>query len=608
MSSPTKTSDWQLYKRLLGYAWPFRWAFVLSFIGFMLFAAMDVLAADIMQFLIDSLGGGVDLAKKTGIIVGVLDHFITLKQGDLSQARILIPIILICLSITRAFGNVLGNFLMRYVGANIIHKLRCEIFEHLALAPIDHIDSQSQGKLISRITFNVTQITSAVSNGLTVMFRDGLLVIFMFSYLIYINWKLTLTFIIVAPFIAIIISYVSRRFRRLSKRLQDSMGDITHVVSEAVSSSREIRIYGAQKSEIKRFFDASHYSLKQQLKIAFTDSAFSPTIQILLTVAISILIWLGLSSSVVQSMTPGLFVTYLVAAGAVGKPLRQLTQVLNVIQKALAAAQDIFQQLDTPIEEELGEQTLDSVKGDIVFDGVSFTYPTQQEKTLNNVSFSIPAGQMVALVGASGGGKSTIASLIPRFYNIEEGEIRLDNTPVQSLSLANLRSHIAIVSQNVVLLNDTIFNNIAYGQMREATAEQVLAAAKQANAHEFISDLENGYDTMVGDNGLRLSGGQRQRLAIARAILKDASVLILDEATSALDNESERYIQQSMIDVAKGRTTLVIAHRLSTIEQADLILVVDQGEIVEQGTHSQLLAQNGKYAQLHQESNGQLDG
>lgn len=336
--------------------------------------------------------------------------------------------------------------------------------------------------------------------------------------------------------------------------------------------------------------------------MSLTDSAFSPTVQILLTMSIAVLIWLGLSSDIVTALSPGLFVTYLIAAGAIGKPLRQLTQVLNIVQKALAAAQDIFEQLDSPKEPELGTEVLNDVKGQITFDNVSFTYPGQDLPTLKNISFTINPGEMVALVGGSGGGKSTIASLVPRFYNVEQGQVLIDGQPISQFTLASVRKQIALVSQQVVLLNDSIFNNIAYGQMRSASRADVIKAAERANARGFIEQMEHGFETQVGDNGLRLSGGQRQRIAIARAILNNAPILVLDEATSALDNESERVVQASMMDMAKGRSTLVIAHRLSTIERADKILVLDKGEIVEQGTHSELLAKNGYYAELHHDT------
>ena len=604
MSSTNPVSDWQMYRRLLQYLWPLRMPFLVSLLGFMLYASMDVLAADLMQYLIDSMGGSspLDAAKKTGIISTLLSRYAGLDSEHADISRTIIPIIIILLAVIRGIGAYLGGFFVSYVGSTIVDTLRCQIFAHMATLPISYIESHASGRLVSRITFNVTQVTGAVTDAVKTLFREGLTVAFLFGYLLYINWQLTLTFIVVAPLIALIVNLVSKRFRKISKRLQNSMGDVTHVVSEAVNGSREMRIYGGQAEEIKRFNKVSAYTRKQQLKMASTNAAFSPVIQVLLTLSLSTLVWIGLNSKILQSMSPGLFVSYLIAAGVIGKPIRQLTGILNSIQKALAAAQDLFELLDEKPEAEIGNAELAHVNGEIRFDRVHFSYPGQQEETLKGISFVANPGEMIALVGASGGGKSTLVSLIPRFHNLDSGQILIDGQPIDALSLASLRRSIALVSQNVVLMNDTVYNNIAYGEMKNSSEEAVHQAARLAHAHEFIRELEQGYQTMIGDNGVRLSGGQRQRIAIARAILKNAPILILDEATSALDNESERLIQAALNDVIKGRTTFVIAHRLSTIERADRILVIDQGQIAESGTHQELLAKQGRYAELHNAS------
>lgn len=593
--------DVLLYKRLVSYIYPYRWIFAFSIFGFMMFAALDVLAADLMQYIIDSMGGTplVKTEHKTGIITSFLQTYLHIDTSDNQLARTVIPLLLVFLAVIRGLGSLIGNYFMKYVGSHVVYDLRQLMFEQMMRLPASYILARSSGSLINRITYSAGQITAAVTSALTVLFREGLTVIFLFSYLIYINWKLTLTFLAVAPIIALIVSTVSRRFRRLSKKMQHSMGDVTHVVSEAVTGNRDMRIYGAQQSENERFQQVNKKTLGQQMKIALADAAFSPVIQILLSTAIAFLIWLGMSPSIVSSMSPGLFVSYLVAAGVIGKPLRQLTEVINTIQKALAAAEEVFATLDEPAEVETGTQTIERIKGDLRFENVVFRYPGTQEDTLKGLNFEVKAGQMVALVGASGGGKSTIASLIPRFFDVTSGEIYLDDVPMSDVTLASLRKQIAFVSQNVVLMNDTVRKNIAYGELAGASDEDIRMAAKLANAHEFIEKMDQGYDTVIGDNGLRLSGGQRQRIVIARAILKKAPILIMDEATSALDNESERLIQAAMHNIAGQCTSIVIAHRLSTIERADLILVIDSGQIVERGTHKELLALNGRYAQLH---------
>ena len=427
-------TDWQLYKRLISYVWPLRWAFVLSFIGFAIFAAMDVLAVDLLQYLIDALGGESPLPQqeKTGITSKLLDHFIDFRPADMSQVQILIPLLMITVSLVRAVGNFTGNFFMKYVGNKVVNQLRLELFTHMTHLPMAYISSKNNGQLISRITFNVEQVTGAVTNALTILFREGMIVLLLLSYLIWINYQLMLTFLTVAPIIGLIVNVVSKRFRRISRRIQNSMGDITHVVSEAVNGSQDMRIYGGQQADNQRFYNVCDYSLKQRLKMAFTDSIFSPTIQVLLTSAIALLIYVGINSNSIKSMSPGLFITFLVAAGTIGKPMKQLTSVVGIIQKALAAAQDIFVQLDTAIEEQSGDLALENAQGEVTFKDVHFSYPGQNEETLKGITFTAKAGEMVALVGPSGGGKSTLAGLVPRFYNIENGHILLDGKDINN--------------------------------------------------------------------------------------------------------------------------------------------------------------------------------
>jgi len=465
--------------------------------------------------------------------------------------------------------------------------------------PSRYFDTSMSGHLVSRVTFHVAQVTHAATSSLKVIIREGALVIGLICYLFYINWRLAGIFIIVLPFIGLVVSTVSKRFRLLSRRIQSSIGDVTHVTQEVVSGYREMHLYGGVKYERKRMDSASKYTRRQHMKMAVAEGVSSPVIQMLVAMALSLLMWLALDPKVLADMSGGEFVQFLASAALLAKPIRQLSEVNSNIQRGVAAAGTLFATLDEEEETDKGTVERVSVDGAFEFKDVSFAYSDEAGTVLNGINLEVPAGETIALVGQSGSGKTTLVSLIPRFYNHSEGQILLDGTDVNDYKLENLRSHIALVSQNVTLFNDTVYNNIAYGALAECSEKQVHAAAKAAHALEFIEELPEGFNTAIGDEGVMLSGGQRQRLAIARALLKNAPILILDEATSALDTESERHIQDALEEVMQGRTTFVIAHRLSTIENADRILVMDKGQIVEQGGHHQLLALNGRYAQLH---------
>ncbi|HMW76985.1 MAG TPA: lipid A export permease/ATP-binding protein MsbA, partial [Rhodocyclaceae bacterium] len=430
--------------------------------------------------------------------------------------------------------------------------------------------------------------------------------VFLFGYLLWMNWRLTLVMLVTLPIIGLMVSRASRKFRKQSKKIQAAMGDVTHVASEMIQGYRVVRSFGGETYESERFRQASAHNTDRQLRMVKTSASFTPTLQLVTFSTMAVVLFLVLYLR--GESTAGDLVAYLTAAGMLPKPIRQLSEVSGTIQKGLAGAESIFEQLDEIPETDSGTVEAERVVGRIDIRNLSFRYPGADHDVLRDIRLSVEPGQMVALVGRSGSGKSTLANLIPRFYHHSEGQILIDGIDVEEFRLGNLRRHIALVTQQVTLFNDTIANNIAYGDLAATPREQVVAAARAAYADEFIERLPQGYDTLVGENGVLLSGGQRQRLAIARAILKNAPILILDEATSALDTESERHIQNALERAARDRTTLVIAHRLSTIEKADLIVVLDQGHIVEQGTHAELLARGGDYARLHAMQFGEAEG
>lgn len=589
-------SDWALYRRLLTYVpnWPH---FGISIIGFVLYSAAAVLLADLLQLIIDTAGGSLTVGA------GLASDFLIGWYGDQTaleaNARLAIPLIMVVVITLRGIGFLLGNYYINSVARGLIHQLRCSVFDHLLAVPASYFDRQQSGHLLSRITFNVEQVTGAATDALKMTMRDGFTVIGLLVYMLYVNWQLTLIFIAVAPLIGAIVTAVSRLFRRYSQRIQSSMGDVTHVANEAIRAYREVRIYDGGDYEQSRFHQASEYNRKQSLKLAFTSSVSPPVIQLLVGIAMGFLVYLVLPPSGFSQVSSGQLVAFLTAAGMLARPIRALSEVLSIIQRGLAAAEDIFSYLDAETESDRGKHSAQRVRGDIVFRDVNFAYSGSDEYVLRELNFSVSPGQTVALVGGSGAGKSTLVNLLCRFYDHSDGEILLDGVDVSDYQLADLRRHFGFVSQHINLFNDTIYNNIAYGSLASCSEKKVLDAAHAANAASFIDDLPQGYQTLVGEDGLRLSGGQRQRIAIARALLKDAPVLILDEATSALDNESEMHIQHELANLMQARTTIVIAHRLSTIEQADLILVMEDGAVVEQGTHSSLLAANARYAALH---------
>ncbi|PMR68777.1 lipid A export permease/ATP-binding protein MsbA [Halomonas heilongjiangensis] len=570
----TQYSGWTLYKQLLGYVRPHWRSFLLAIVGYVIYAASSTALAEMMKRLIDGI------------------------QDPDAAFRLFLPLFVVGMFAARGLGTFLGTYFMSNVARNIVHALRCNVFNHMLHLPGRFFDTHSSGHLISRVTYHVEQVTGAATKAITILLREGLFVIGLILYLLWTNWMLTLLFLAVTPLIGGVVSYASKRFRRISSRIQASMGDVTHVASEALSGYRVVRTHGAEAFEKARFAAASEYNRQQSMKEALTKAISTPVIQLLVALSLAILVWLALAPGLMADMTPGEFVAFVTAAALMAKPVRQLTEINSEIQKGIAAASELFGLLDEPLERDEGEHEPGRLEGHVAFEGVRFAYGEGQPEVLKGIDLEVAPGEMVAIVGRSGSGKSTLVGLLPRFYRPTAGRVMVDGIPLDEYRLTPLRRQIALVSQQVTLFNASIADNIAYG-VPDADPAAIEAAARAAHAHEFIERLPGGYATVVGDNGVMLSGGQRQRLAIARAIFKDAPLLILDEATSALDTESERHIQAALEEVCRGRTTFVIAHRLSTIERADRILVMEQGEIVEQGSHAALLAREGAYAALH---------
>ncbi|MBB1315131.1 MULTISPECIES: lipid A ABC transporter ATP-binding protein/permease MsbA [Aliivibrio] len=509
------------------------------------------------------------------------------------------PFIILAMMFIRGFSGFVSGYCMSWVASNVVMRIRRDIFNHFMHMPVSYFDQESTGRLLSRITYDSEQVASATSKALVNIVRESASILGLLGLMFWNSWQLSLVLVVVAPVVAFAIGNVSKRFRKISKNMQTAMGSLTATSEQMLKGHKVVLSYGGQKVESERFDTISNHMRQQNMKMVVAQGLANPIIQMIASFALVTVLYLASVDSIKETLTPGTFTVVFSAMFGLLRPLKGLTSVTSDFQRGMAACQTLFELMDMDKEKDDGVVVKDKVNGDIKVEDVTFTYPTSEGPALRSVSFDLPAGKTVALVGRSGSGKSTIANLFTRFYDVDSGTISLDGDGLEDYKLTNLRKHFALVSQNVHLFNDSVANNIAYASEGKFTRAEIEKAAELAYASDFINKMEDGFDTMIGENGASLSGGQRQRIAIARALLQNASVLILDEATSALDTESEKAIQSALDELQKDKTVLVIAHRLSTIESADQILVIDEGEVVERGTHAELIAHDGAYAQLH---------
>jgi len=566
----------QLYLRLLGYVKPYWREFTASVLGIALVAITEVVLPIAIKPFLDGTFVRKDPMMMKWIPIGIVGIFFL-----------------------RGLGSFLGSYASSWVGNKVVQDLRGEMFRKILALPTSFFDNSMTGNLISKITFDVTQVTNAATQVVNVLVKDSLTVVGLLGWLFFLNWKLTLITFIMAPPIAYVVRIFNVRLRRMSWQSQAAMGEINNVLQEAIEAHKVVKIFGGRQHESKRFFDATNRFRGFIMKQAVAGALNVPITQLLVAIATAVVIYKVTLEASADQTTVGGFVSFIGAMLLLSSPLKRLAGVSEHLQRGLAASESVFDLIDQEAEQDTGAIQLGRARGDLVFENVTLQYPQAEGEALSNISLHIRPGETVALVGQSGSGKTSLANLIPRFYQPNSGRILLDGHDIDQLKLSSLRANVGIVSQDVSLFNDTIAANIAYGAQAGLSEAQILEAAEAAHAMEFIRALPDGMNTLVGENGVRLSGGQRQRLAIARSLLKNAPVLILDEATSALDTESERAVQEGLETLMTGRTTIVIAHRLSTIEKADRIVVLDRGEIVETGTHAELVARDGVYSKLH---------
>lgn len=575
MTKPAVYAFGSVYRRLLGYARPYLWVFVLAVLGMLLAAASNGLFVKQVEPLVESVFG-----------------------SDDAHAKIWVPI-LIFLAITgRAIGSLIGNYGMDYVAMSVVRDIRQELFEKYLVVPSSSHDRSNTGDALGKVIFNVGMLSYSASKAVAVVIGETLTAGYLLFLMIVMSPKLVLVFLLVAPVLAVFVSLSNKAVRGFAHKIQNAMGDVAQSVGELLAAHKMMKVFGGQQTEGARFERINQYNRRQELRLSLIKSLVSPLVQIMLGLTLALIVFLAASDLIGQPMSAGEFMAFFLAMAGIFAPLRSLTTVNIEIQRGLTAAQSVFAVLDDESEHDIGTLELSPQCGDIEFKNIRFAY-NADELVLDNINLTIHRGQTVALVGRSGSGKTTLASLLPRFYEPQSGEILLAGQPLTAYQLASLRRQIAYVGQDLKLFDDTLRNNIAYGELAHKSTEEIIKACEAAHAWEFIAAMPDGLNALAGDSGTLLSGGQKQRIAIARALLKDAPILILDEATSALDTQAERHIQAALNALIKDRTTLVIAHRLSTIENADLIVVMDAGKIIETGSHRDLIAANGAYAKLH---------
>ncbi|EEQ00814.1 lipid A ABC transporter ATP-binding protein/permease MsbA [Yersinia ruckeri] len=582
MMNDKDLSTWQTFRRLWPMIAPFKTGLIAAAIALILNAASDTFMLSLLKPLLDDGFGKAN-----------------------SSILMWMPLAIIGLMLVRGVSGFISSYCISWVSGKVVMHMRRRLFSHMMGMPVSFFDQQSTGTLLSRITYDSEQVASSSSSALITVVREGASIIGLFILMFYYSWQLSLILIVIAPIVSIAIRMVSKRFRNISKNMQSTMGEVTTSAEQMLKGHKEVLIFGGQQVETERFNTVSNRMRQQGMKMVSASSISDPIIQLIASFALAFVLYAASFPSVMETLTAGTITVVFSSMIALMRPLKSLTNVNAQFQRGMAACQTLFAILDMEQEKDDGKLEIDRVKGDIDFRNVTFKYPGKETPALIDINIEIKAGKTVALVGRSGSGKSTIANLLTRFYDVSAGSILMDGHDLREYTLSSLRNQVALVSQNVHLFNDTVANNIAYARDHQYTRAEIEKAARMAYAMDFIEKMDNGLDTVIGENGVMLSGGQRQRIAIARALLRDSPILILDEATSALDTESERAIQSALDELQKNRTSLVIAHRLSTIEKADEILVIEDGRIIERGEHAELLARQGAYAQLNRMQFGQ---